>query len=81
MPANEEYMKVTNLRSRSIMLTLQLYSLSKQATVGDNHTYPAHGFNLMGTAKWNAWNELKGMSQEDAEKQYIALVDKLKTKY
>ena len=31
-----------------------------------------------GKAKWNAWNSKKGLSQEDAEKAYIAKVAALK---
>lgn len=37
-------------------------------------------FDLKGKYKWEAWNNLKGKSQEDAEKEYIALVEELKSK-
>ncbi|KAG8225260.1 hypothetical protein J437_LFUL006492 [Ladona fulva] len=30
-----------------------------------------------GKAKWNAWNEKKGMSKEDAKEAYIAKVQTL----
>jgi acyl-CoA-binding protein len=33
---------------------------------------------MVGRAKWDAWNELKGTGRDDAMKQYIALVDSLK---
>lgn len=34
-----------------------------------------------GKYKWDAWKALEGKSQEDAEKEYIALVEELKAKY
>ncbi|ORX49925.1 diazepam binding inhibitor [Hesseltinella vesiculosa] len=59
---------------------LKLYSLFKQATVGDNDTAAPGMFDIKGKAKWNTWNAVKGTSQEDAEAQYIALVESLKAK-
>ncbi|BFZ63715.1 acyl-CoA-binding protein (ACBP)/diazepam binding inhibitor (DBI)/endozepine (EP) [Saitoella coloradoensis] len=59
---------------------LSLYGLFKQATIGDNNTDKPGMFDLKGKYKWEAWNKLKGTSQEDAEKQYIALVEELKAK-
>ncbi|KAL1929784.1 hypothetical protein VTP01DRAFT_1922 [Rhizomucor pusillus] len=58
---------------------LKLYGLFKQATVGDNNTSKPT-FDLKGRAKWDAWTANKGMSQEEAEKQYIAFVEELKSK-
>ncbi|CCD24717.1 long-chain fatty acid transporter ACB1 NDAI_0D04030 [Naumovozyma dairenensis CBS 421] len=60
---------------------LQVYALYKQATVGDNNKEKPGIFNLKDRSKWNAWEELKGMSQEEAEKKYIELVDSLSAKY
>ncbi|ODQ63592.1 acyl-CoA-binding protein 2 [Nadsonia fulvescens var. elongata DSM 6958] len=56
---------------------LKLYGLYKQATVGDNNTSKPGVFDLKGKYKWQAWEDLKGKSQEDAEKEYIELVDSL----
>ncbi|CAO3666812.1 unnamed protein product [Rhizopus stolonifer] len=56
---------------------LELYGLFKQATVGDNTTSKPT-FDIKGRYKWDSWNNLKGTSQEDAEKKYIELVEKLK---
>lgn len=56
---------------------LELYALFKQATVGDNNTARPKMFDLKGKAKWEAWASKKGLSQEDAETQYIALVERL----
>ncbi|KAI9301857.1 acyl-CoA-binding protein [Cunninghamella echinulata] len=57
---------------------LKLYALFKQATVGDNTTTRPGVFDVKGKAKWDAWDAIKGTSQEEAEKQYIALVEELK---
>lgn len=58
---------------------LKLYSLFKQGTEGDiNDAPPANPFDFVAKAKYNAWNELKGKSQEEAMAEYVALVEKLK---
>ncbi|PWT96642.1 MAG: acyl-CoA-binding protein [Bacteroidetes bacterium] len=58
---------------------LQLYSLYKQATEGDNDTdAPANPFDFVAKAKYDAWSELKGKSKESAMEEYINLVKKLK---
>lgn len=36
---------------------------------------------LKGKAKWNSWNEKKGMSQSEAKEKYIAFVEELLAKY
>lgn len=56
---------------------LKLYSLYKQGTVGDVNTERPGGFDFVGAAKWDAWDKLKGTSQEDAQKQYIDFVESL----
>ena len=58
---------------------LQLYSLYKQATEGDNLSDPpSNPFDFVAKAKFEAWSERIGMSKEDAMESYIALVNKLK---
>ena len=58
---------------------LQLYSLYKQATKGDVDTDPpANPFDFVAKAKYEAWVALKGKSTEDAQQEYINLVEKLK---
>lgn len=58
---------------------LQLYSLYKQSTEGDvNVDPPANPFDFVSKAKFEAWEKLKGKSKEEAQKEYIALVEKLK---
>ena len=56
---------------------LKLYGLYKQGAVGDNNE-PKPGFtDFVASAKWNAWNQLKGLAQDDAKQQYIDLVESL----
>ena len=56
---------------------LKIYGLYKQATSGDvNEKKPGFG-DMVGRAKWDAWNGLKGASQDDAMQQYIDLIESL----
>ncbi|WP_284321396.1 acyl-CoA-binding protein [Dyella acidisoli] len=57
---------------------LMLYGLYKQALEGDVHgCQPTSFFDFIGTAKQEAWGRLKGMSQDEAMRQYIGLVQQL----
>lgn len=60
---------------------LELYALFKQATEGDVSGERPGGFDFKAIAKFDAWEELKGKSKEQAMKQYIDLVDKLQQEY
>lgn len=56
---------------------LKIYALYKQATVGDN-TEKKPGFtDMVGRAKWDAWNGFKGVSNDDAMQQYVNLIESL----
>jgi len=56
---------------------LKIYGLYKQATAGDN-TEKKPGFSdMVGRAKWDAWNSVKGASSDDAMQQYIDLIESL----
>jgi diazepam-binding inhibitor (GABA receptor modulator, acyl-CoA-binding protein) len=58
---------------------LELYSLFKQAMEGDvNIEPPSNPFDFVNKAKYQSWQLLKGKPKEDAMKDYIALVNKLK---
>ncbi|XP_029444672.1 acyl-CoA-binding domain-containing protein 7 [Rhinatrema bivittatum] len=59
----------------------ELYSLYKQAMVGDINIECPGMTDLKGKAKWDGWNSKKGMSKEDAMKAYIALSKQMVTKY
>ena len=56
---------------------LKLYALYKQATAGDVEGKRPGFTDMVGRAKWDAWNELKGTPANDAMKQYVALVEDL----
>ncbi len=64
-----------NLSERPDNATLlKIYALYKQGSVGDN-TEKKPGFSdMVARAKWDAWNNLKGMSSDDAMRQYIDLI-------
>ena len=56
---------------------LKIYSLYKQGSIGDN-TEKKPGFSdMVGRAKWDAWNSLKGTDSEAAMQQYIDLIESL----
>jgi len=57
---------------------LKLYALFKQAGDGDVATPRPVFPDLLGAAKWDAWDAIRGTSTEDAMRQYIGLVDELK---
>jgi diazepam-binding inhibitor (GABA receptor modulator, acyl-CoA-binding protein) len=57
---------------------LKLYALFKQGSAGDVDGKRPGFTDMFGRAKWDAWNEIKGTTQDDAKKQYIALIEELK---
>ncbi|MBP6798721.1 MAG: acyl-CoA-binding protein [Luteimonas sp.] len=57
---------------------LRLYALYKQGSEGDVSGDKPGFFDFVGTAKYEAWGKLKGMSQDAAQQQYVDLVKKLK---
>ena len=56
---------------------LKLYALYKQGEEGDVSGDRPGGFDFKAIAKYNAWEELKGKSSDEAMKEYIDLVNKL----
>ena len=56
---------------------LKLYALYKQSTSGDNEEKKPGFGDMVGRAKWDAWNGLKGTSKDDAMQQYIDLIGSL----
>jgi acyl-CoA-binding protein len=70
--------KVKTLTERpSNDILLKLYALYKQATEGDAGTEKPAMFDFVATAKYNAWNSIKGTAKEEAAQKYISLVDSL----
>ena len=68
-----------NLSERPDNMTLlKIYALFKQASSGDA-TGERPGFtDMIGRAKWDAWHALAGTTQEQAQHQYIDLIEELK---
>jgi diazepam-binding inhibitor (GABA receptor modulating acyl-CoA-binding protein) len=57
---------------------LQIYALYKQASAGDVDGKRPGFTDLVGRAKWDAWNEQKGKSSDDAMQAYVDLIESLK---
>ncbi len=56
---------------------LRLYALYKQATQGDAAGERPGISDLVGRAKWDAWQALQGKDRDAAREDYIALVESL----
>ena len=57
---------------------LQIYALYKQATTGDvDGKRPGFG-DMVGRAKWDAWNGVKGKATNEAMQEYVDLIESLK---
>ncbi|CAL2104391.1 Phosphatidylserine decarboxylase [Tenacibaculum sp. 190130A14a] len=55
---------------------LKLYAYYKQAVKGDHFSFNANtDANLRNAFKFNAWRQLKGMSEDEAKREYINLVN------
>jgi acyl-CoA-binding protein len=53
---------------------LRLYALYKQGAEGDVKGDKPGFFDFVGSAKYEAWEKLQGMSQDQARKKYVDLV-------
>ena len=56
---------------------LKIYALYKLGSTGDNADKKPGFGDMVGRAKWDAWNGLKGTSQNDAMQQYVDLIASL----
>jgi diazepam-binding inhibitor (GABA receptor modulator, acyl-CoA-binding protein) len=56
---------------------LKIYALYKQATTGDNAEKKPGFADMVGRAKWDAWNGFKGLTSDEAMQQYIDLIGSL----
>jgi acyl-CoA-binding protein len=56
---------------------LKIYGLYKQATVGDNAEKKPGFSDMVGRAKWEAWNGFKGTDSKEAMQQYVDLIESL----
>ena len=60
------------------MTMLKLYALYKQASSGDADGKRPGFADMVGRAKWDAWNGLKGKTNDKAMQDYVDLVESLK---
>ena len=60
------------------MTLLKLYALYKQASGGDVEGKRPGFSDMVGRAKWDAWNEIKGTSADAAMNEYVELIESLK---
>lgn len=60
------------------MTLLKIYALYKQASSGDVADARPGFTDMVGRAKWDAWNEAKGKSREAAMQEYVDLIESLK---
>lgn len=68
-----------NLETRPDNMTLlKMYGLYKQGSNGDVQGERPGMTDFIARAKWDAWNALKGLPQEQAMQQYIDLIADLK---
>ena len=59
------------------MTLLKIYALYKQATDGDVDGKRPGFTDMVGRAKFDAWDGLKGTSKDEAMQQYIDLIESL----
>ena len=60
------------------MTLLKIYALYKQASAGDVDGKRPGFTDMVGRAKWDAWNEAKGQTNEAAMQAYVDLIESLK---
>ncbi len=60
------------------MTLLKIYSLYKQASSGDAEGKRPGFADMIGRAKWDAWNSIKGKSEDEAMQEYVDLIESLK---
>jgi acyl-CoA-binding protein len=56
---------------------LQIYALYKQATSGDVDGKRPGFADMVGRAKWDAWNTAKGKDKAAAMQEYVDLIESL----
>ena len=60
------------------MTLLKIYALYKQASTGDAEGKRPGFTDMVGRAKWDAWNENKGKTSDVAMQEYVDLIESLK---
>lgn len=64
-------------KTNSIQNKLKLYGLGKQALIGDNNSPKPFAMQIDKMALWKSWNDLKGMSSDEAKKQFVELAKQI----
>jgi acyl-CoA-binding protein len=78
-----KFLEAANLaRSGSVSIAsnevqLQLYGLYKQATIGVAVPTDLGFWDVVGKAKWEAWNKCGSMTKQEAMTKYVELVESL----
>ncbi|MBQ5947117.1 MULTISPECIES: acyl-CoA-binding protein [unclassified Massilia] len=76
---NQAQQDSKNLPERPDNMTLlKIYALYKQGSAGDATGERPGMTDFVNRAKYDAWAALAGTSQEDAQQQYIDLIEELK---
>lgn len=75
-----EYVRKLSQTPNNEELT-NLYKYYKQATVGNININEPSMLNIKGRQKWKAWNSVKDMDKNEAEYEYVLLVNTLLQKY
>ncbi len=60
------------------MTLLKIYALYKQASAGDVEGKRPGFSDMVGRAKWDAWEKVKGQGSEVAMQEYVDLIESLK---
>lgn len=60
------------------MTLLKIYALYKQGSAGDVEGKRPGMMDMVNRAKYDAWAELKGKSQDEAMQEYVDLINELK---
>ena len=71
-----EDIKKSNKKCEDNIL-LELYGYYKQGTIGDCNTACPSLWQIVEKAKWDSWNNHKGLKKKHAQKKYIKLVEKI----
>ena len=74
----EEAYKISSTTNKKLPpdVMLQFYAYYKQATKGNNYEEPSGDIELRNAFKLNSWFQLSHLSEKEAKKEYINLVNK-----
>lgn len=72
--------KLKTLSAQPNDVMLKLYALFKQSTKGDADGKRPGMVDFVARAKFDAWAEYKGKTQDEAKQEYINFVDELAAK-